>query len=264
MIKILTLYFTKDESTFNPQSLKSVMKQESVYQDVFVVSASPIPLGEYNFQVQNIVIPTRSSWPVPVKVAYSFNAALLITDIEVDDYDYIFKVDGDVILPQDYVKNLVSRKPLVAGMGPAMLISTSFFKKFLKKKYPINYCDDGYILAMAISKGIWPITYDGVGKINMPKILTLKDREFIYGIEYYKWGMPFFLLLILPITRIYLRLMKAMKPYQYKELKAFLFNVAGYLYALSHGLRKYEFNYDYGKMRLTHLYHSFKSILFSH
>ncbi|MEM4436868.1 MAG: hypothetical protein QXO22_07990, partial [Thermosphaera sp.] len=94
--------------------------------------------------------------------------------------------------------------------------------------------------------------------------LTLKDREFIYGIEYYKWGMPFFLLFILPITRIYLRLMKAMKPYQYKELKAFLFNVVGYVYALSYGLRRYEFNRDYGRMRLIHLYHSFKSILSSH
>ncbi len=54
---ILTLYFTKDESTFNPRSLKSVLDQVGVEQRVYVVSASPIDLKKHGFNLENIVVP---------------------------------------------------------------------------------------------------------------------------------------------------------------------------------------------------------------
>jgi hypothetical protein len=67
---ILTLYFTEDESTFNPRSLKSVINQIGVVQRIYVVSASPIDLGRYGFETSNIVIPVKQSWPVPVRVVF--------------------------------------------------------------------------------------------------------------------------------------------------------------------------------------------------
>lgn len=256
MIKVLTFYFTKDESTLNVKGLRSVLTQVGVSQDIYVVSASPVNLERYGFHLPNIVVSTKPSWPVPVKIGFSFNVALLLVGERINNYQYIFKVDGDVVIPKDYLINLMIQKPLIAGIGPALLISTTFFKKLLKNKYPVNYCDDGFILALAISKGIWPLNYKGKELINMPPISTLKDREYIYGIEYYKWGMPFILLLILPLTRIYLKIAKKMKPYQRKELKAYLFNIIGYIHAFIHKFRKYDFHREYRRMRIRHLYDS--------
>ncbi|MEM1596022.1 MAG: hypothetical protein QXS24_02590 [Desulfurococcaceae archaeon] len=259
MIKVLTLYFTRDKLTFNPRSLESVVNQMNVSQDIYVISAEPIDLWNYGFRISNVVIPTKSTWPVPIKIGYSFNAALVKINKEIDRYDYVFKVDGDVILPKDYLINLASRKPHVAGIGPALLISTVFFKKLMKNKYPVTYCDDGFIFALAISKGVWPLHYTGGGDVIIPPIITLKDREYIYGVEYYKWGLPPILLVIHPITRIYLKITRKMKEYQRKNLRAYLYNAVGYVHALIHNVKKYEFSREYGKMRIIHLYHKFRA-----
>jgi hypothetical protein len=94
---ILTLYFTKDESTFNPRSLESVINQIGVVQKIYVISASPIDLKKYGFETPNIVIPVKQSWPVPVRVSSSLNMALKLTGEDVGRYSYLFKVNGDAI-----------------------------------------------------------------------------------------------------------------------------------------------------------------------
>lgn len=260
MSRVLTLYFTRDETTFNYESLRSVMDQINVDQSIYLVSARPIRLERYGIRVPNIVVRTKQSWPVPIKIGFSFNVALLKISENIEQYDYIFKVDGDAVLPRDYLYNLISQRPHVAGIGPALLISFVFFKKLMKNKYPINYCDDGYIFALAISNGIWPLRYKGIGDIKIPPIVTLADREYIYGMEYYKWGLPLILLIILPLTRIYLRATGRMKPYQQKSLKAFLYNIVGYIHALIHGEKKYGFHCKYGKMRIIHLYRELMTV----
>lgn len=252
---ILTLYFTKDESTFNPESLRSVLSQVNVKQKVYVVSASPLNLSKYDFELTNIVVPTRKSWPVPIRVAHSFNTALKLSQENIYEYDYLFKVDGDVVLPPDYLAYLTSSKPIVAGFGPALLISTRFFKCALRETYPINYCDDGYILALAIAIGSWPIPYYDPSKIGIPEIRTQTDREYIYGIEYYKWGTPLPLLIILPLTRVYLKMLNKLEKTQKKELKAYIWNITGYIHAVINKENKYWFHKRYSRMRLLHLYH---------
>jgi hypothetical protein len=252
---ILTFYFTKDESTFNPRSLKSVVGQGGVAQKIYIVSASPINLKKYGFGLQNIVVPTRQSWPVPVRVGFSFNVALRLSGENLVYYDYLFKVDGDAVLPSDYLSTLLSLKPLVAGYGPAMLISSKFFRAVLGGVYPINYCDDGFIIAAAIARGIWPVLHHK--DIDVPDAPTLPQREYIYGEEYYKWGMPLPLILIHSLSRIYLRASGKMKKTQRKELKAYLWNMAGYIHAFLNKEKRYRFHRDYGKMRILQLYHSF-------
>ena len=256
---ILTLYFTKDESTFNPQSLENVLKQVGVEQKIYVVSASPIDLKRYGFNVGNIVVPTKSSWPVPVRVGFSFNAALRLIKEDISKYNYLFKVDGDVILPSDYLASLLKLKPLVAGYGPAMLISTKFFRAVLKGVYPMNYCDDGYILAAAISIGTWPILH--VKDIEVPEAVALPQREYIYGVEYYKWGMPLPLLVLHPLTRVYLKAAGRMKKTQKKTLSSYLWNIVGYVHATINKEERYWFHKKYGRMRMLHLYHSLLSQL---
>ncbi len=258
-LMILTLYFTKDESTFNPRSLESVINQVGVVQKIYVVSASPIDLGRYGFETSNIVIPVKQSWPVPVRVGFSFNMALRLTGEEVSRYEYLFKVDGDVVLPRDYLKSIISLNPLLAGYWQAMLISTKFFRVVLKGVYPMNYCDDSYIMAAAIARGIWPIL--PYKDIDTPKAPTLPQREYLYGVEYYKWGMPLPLLILHPLTRIYLKATGKMKKTQRKELKAYMWNLVGYIHASINREEKYWFHRDYGRMRILHLYHSLLSQL---
>jgi hypothetical protein len=255
---ILTLYFTKDESSFNPYSLRSVINQEGVIQEIYVVSASPIDLGKYGFNIPDIVVPTKQSWPVPVRVGFSFNVALKLINKNLNNYDYIFKVDGDVILPKDYLKNIINSKPLIAGYGPSMLISTKFFMVILRNKYPINYCDDGYIIAVAIAKGIWPQT--DIKDMKIPQVVTISSREYIYGVEYYKWGMSLPFLLIHPITRIYLKLTRKIKEVQKKSFSAYLWNIVGYLHAALNRERRYYFHREYSRMRILYTYHTLQSL----
>uniref|UniRef100_A0A7C4FHZ3 Glycosyltransferase family 2 protein n=1 Tax=Ignisphaera aggregans TaxID=334771 RepID=A0A7C4FHZ3_9CREN len=255
---ILTLYFTKDESTFNFCSLKSVVSQEGVTQKVYVVSASPINLRKYGFNLTNIVVPTKQSWPIPIRIGFSFNAALKLIKEDISKYSYLFKVDGDVVLPKDYLMRLIASKPLIAGYGPAMLLSTKFFKVILGGRYPINYCDDGYIIAVAIAKGIWPKLHDS--KIEIPQVRTIPLREYMYGIEYYKWGMPLPFLILHILTRIYLRVTKKMKETQEKSFRAYLWNIVGYIHASINKKRRYYFHREYGRMRILHIYRSIQAL----
>ena len=255
---ILTLYFTKDESTFNPHSLKSVVNQKGIIQKIYVISSSPINLRKYGFDLTGIVVPTKQSWPIPVRIGFSFNVALKLIREDLSKYDYLFKVDGDVILPEDYLLKLTTSKPLIAGYGPAMLISTKFFKVILEGKYPINYCDDGYIIAAAIAKGIWPKLH--TVRIRIPQVTTISMREYMYGIEYYKWGMPLVFLILHILTRIYLKVTKKMRETQEKNFKAYLWNIVGYIHASINKERKYYFHKEYGKMRILHIYHSIRTL----
>jgi len=79
-----------------------------------------------------------------VRVGFSFNVALKLVKEDISKYSYLFKVDGDAILPSDYLASLMKSKPLVAGYGPAMLISTKFFRAVLKGVCSMNYCDDNF------------------------------------------------------------------------------------------------------------------------
>jgi len=248
------MYFTKDESTFNPRSLKSVLSQVGVEQKIYVVSASPIDLRRHGFNLENIVVPTKSSWPVPVRVGFSFNVALKLSREDISRYNYLFKVDGDAILPRDYLASILELKPLVAGYGPAMLISTKFFRAVLRGVYPINYCDDGYVLATAISIGAWPVL--SVKEIDIAEAGMSPQREYIYGVEYFKWGMPIPLLLIHPLTRLYLRAAGEMKKTQKKPISSYLWNIVGYIHAAINKEKRYWFHKKYGRMRILHLYQS--------
>ncbi|MEM4530236.1 MAG: hypothetical protein QXL14_01175 [Candidatus Aenigmatarchaeota archaeon] len=251
MSKILTLYFTKDKSTFNPNNFERIVNQIGVEQEIYIVSREPINFKEF----KNIVVHTNQDWPVPLRIGYSFNIAIKRIDKNITEFKYIFKVDDDVILPENYLLELVKSKPIVAGIGPALLISIPFYLNILNGKYPINYCDDGYISALAISKGIWPELYNG--NIIIPSVITLKEREYIYGVEYYKWGLHPLLFIILFTTRVYLIISKKMKLFQKKSFKAFLYNFVGYLHAYLNNYKKYNFHKEYTKMRILHLINSF-------
>ncbi|MHA1583355.1 MAG: hypothetical protein ACTSYM_12785 [Candidatus Baldrarchaeia archaeon] len=187
--KILTLFLTKDESTFIRENYERVKYQKEVDQDIYVISAKPIHIEN------NLVIQVPQNLPVPLRIGLSIRAAL--RKINLKKYTHIFKIDGDIKIPLDYLCNLLKKGTPVAGIGPALLISVSFFIRNMSGEYPINYCDDGYISALYTSiTGKLPPGYDGDGVIETLPNPVSREIEFPYGIEYYKWGLPLKILLL--------------------------------------------------------------------
>jgi hypothetical protein len=240
-MRILTLYICKDYSHFKWHNFANVLFQRNIQQDIFIVSAEPILIKGIQ-KVHNIVIPVRLEWPLPIRVAYSINAAIRLLrskfGVKLQDYHYIFKVDSDVMLPFDYLENLILKHSPVAGIGAALLISVPFFLIKLKGRYPINYCDDGYVGALSLSMGVWPPSYNGFGKIYIVHTPVhnnyLHEREYAYGIEYYKWGLP----LVILIMRVC-----------EKGFRSILTNITGYLRATLYREDKYHFHRSYSKIR---------------
>ena len=245
--KILTFYITKDSSTFNEKNYKSVKLQRRVIQDIFVVSAEPIPVDN------NIVVTPPRNMPVPIRVGYSINKALFYLrrkGLRLSDYNFLFKIDGDVILSPSFLSSLARKGTLVAGKGAAMVISSLFYRVVLNGLYPINHCDDGFIMARAVSLGVWPVEYRNEKPLLfIPVQLHFKDREFAYGVEYYKWGMSFQLLLLWMTMKIIGRMMyigRRYNPYT-KKVSDWVSNLAGYTYAVIKKASKYMWSDDYKK-----------------
>ncbi|MEM0345921.1 MAG: hypothetical protein QW189_08395 [Thermofilaceae archaeon] len=232
--RILTLFLTRDASTFVRENYERVRKQIGVVQDVYVVSASPVPVEN------NIVVPVPQSFPLPIRIGVSINKAL--ERIGTRGYTHIFKVDSDVKLPPDYLANLLSKGKPVAGRGGALLISMGFLRKILGGKYPVNYCDDGYVAAVSVAHGWWPPEYDGESHPLYP-VIHQHLREYAYGYEYYKWGLPLSLfILIAPV----------LLATGQRDLRSLMCNIAGYLSALLRGEKRYPWWRSYAHYRVKH------------
>ncbi|MEM0119224.1 MAG: hypothetical protein QXJ38_02420 [Thermofilaceae archaeon] len=237
------MFLTRDTSTFVRENYERVRKQVGVVQDVYVVSASPVPVEN------NIVVPVPQSFPLPVRVGVSINKAL--ERVGTQGYTHIFKVDSDAKLPLDYLVNLLSKCKPVAGRGVALLISIKFFHEFLKGKYPVNYCDDGYIAAVSIAHGWWPPEYDG-GSFPLFPVIHQRQREYAYGCEYYKWGLP------LPLFIFMTPVLLVTKQ---RDLRSVVYNLAGYLSALLRREKRYPWWRSYSYHRTKHIVSSIVQIL---
>jgi hypothetical protein len=230
------------------------MAQEGVNQEVFAISAEPLGVEG----LRNIVVPVKRDWPLPVRVSYSVNAALRILrikhGIKLREFEYLFKVDSDAMLPRDYVVRLASTRAPVAGIGAALLISVPFFLTVLGGVYPMKHCDDGYVSAVSIAIGVWPPSHEG---LRLPPVGYDKPREFAYGVEYYRWGLSPLLLALMPFASRMLKL----RPHERRRFEAHMVNIAGYVWAAVHRLSKYNFHRAYRKMRNRHFAENFLNVI---
>jgi len=191
-MKILTLYLAKD--SIDEICYNSVMKQQSVDQDIIVISTVKISIPN------NFVVEIPQNFPLPVRVAISINRAIEV--IKKKKYDYLFKVDNDVILPPDYLINLISKKPII-GPGPAMVLDFHFFEKYYGCKWPLSFCDDTYMKAYAFAKGFIEDLWEKNIKIRLiGEWKPSKFRSYIYGKEYHKFGFPIFYMVLIVLASI--------------------------------------------------------------
>lgn len=235
-IRILTIFLTKDESTFVKDNYESVERQ-NVTQDIYVVSAKPI-----RNKTNNFVVNAPNNLSVPLRIGISIRA--LVKKINLKNYEYIFKVDGDIRLPSDYLDNLLEKNICVAGSGPALLISVSFFLEEMSGKYPLNYCDDGYILALGASTmGILPLSYNGTGLVEISPNPVTKKIEFYYGMEYYKFGLP---LRIQMLNKIWYTLSNPSE-----GVKSIVYCFAGYFSAIIKREKRYKWWKQYSEVAMS-------------
>ncbi|MEM3365320.1 MAG: hypothetical protein QXQ64_01390 [Candidatus Bathyarchaeia archaeon] len=233
-IKILSIFLTRDETTFLEENYKNVERQKGVHQNIYLVSAKPIGNHKNNF-----VVNVPSDLPIPFRIGISIRT--LLRKIDLLSYTHIFKVDGDIKLPLDYLSNLLDKGGCVAGIGSALLISVSFFIERMMGAYPLNYCDDGYVLAFGASTlGVFPPSYDGNGIIETLPNPISKNIEYFYGTEYYKFGLP---LKILLMNKLLFMLKNPIE-----GLKSLIYCISGYISAIVNREKRYEWCKNYSKV----------------
>jgi hypothetical protein len=239
LVSILTLYITKD--SIDQKCYSSVLRQKGVKQNVIVVSARKIDVEN------NFVVEVSQSYPLPVRVGLSINRAL---EVYWDDgrYDYFFKVDGDVLLPQDYLLNLISKGKPIIGAGCAMLIEAEFFKEEFGSRWAVTYADDEYMKSYAFAMGfineLWEKDDLSITFEYRPSL----SRQYIYGKEYYKYGAPIWFMCLRVIASIRNCIKKIPV---YIPVSHSIYSIGGYISML--GTKRYEWHSNYAK-RLTRLY----------
>jgi hypothetical protein len=111
-----------------------------------------------------------------------------------DDFTHILRVDGDTILPKNFVEeSLKLNADLVGCGGYAQLLKNSAFKQLFNNTYPVDFAEDT-VLAEAVIRSprhvyskyvVKPIT---PAPIKYPITSWIKNGEFRY-----KTGMSFLL-----------------------------------------------------------------------
>lgn len=133
-------------------------------------------------------IPTEGL-DVPLRVGLCINAFLQWHGYE--GYKWILKIDSDMTIPLGFF-NVLNQKSddIVYGCGAVVAISVKFFKTYLKGCYPVCNNDDGFLFAAALAHG--KMEYEQVpGSWHF-----FPRRALRYGVELYKYGFPFWLILI--------------------------------------------------------------------
>lgn len=113
---------------------------------------------------------------VAEKVSAVLNEGL--SHVRIEDFDYIFRVDGDAVIPPNFLEENLKDKPDLCGKaGYAMLIKTSTFVKIMNGKFhPKN--DDNYLYFKFIKEKCRIVDY------KVKPILLRKPGEH-HGIDYF-------------------------------------------------------------------------------
>lgn len=124
-----------------------------------------------------IVASLRDGNSIDERVVKTLNR--MLSQVNLGDYDYILRVDGDCIIPRNFVEAALSTdSDLYGSCGCAMLLRVSTFKKYMQGEF--QYLDDSYLRArytmfnLKMSRDIVPY-YHKPKKRQSLKQLTAKE-----------------------------------------------------------------------------------------
>jgi len=160
MVKILSIIPTLRDIPL--RTLNSLLNQTQQPDKIIIVVGSQHLLKYLKTKTQQLLqVPAKlevlyvrpnTREHVGVRVGKAINTALKNENLKL--YDYILKVDSDVILHPKCLESCVKRNADLIGLGPFMLIKARPFMKFLSGKWPETPADDSYIRLLFIAKGL--------------------------------------------------------------------------------------------------------------
>ena len=136
-MKILCLVVALPEE-LNFETLRSVLKQS-------------VPVTEILILTKRMNAPTFMA-----KMSTIINSGL--EKVKLEEYDYLLRVDADVVLPPNFLEVNLRGFPDVLGFGYAMLIKVKPFLKLMNGKLHRD-SDDSYLIYNFMSNGLTFMRY---------------------------------------------------------------------------------------------------------
>jgi hypothetical protein len=190
MLKVLVVIPTlRDDPT---ETVQSIIKQSVEVSKILVAVGSESLYSKLVVDrlelTEAVYVKPDFSQPLGKRVAAAINTVLAKETLE--EYDYILKVDAEIILPRDFIKeNLEDLPDFVGSSGSAMCFKASAFLKGLGGKYPAVFADDTYLALNFLYKG-----YTVKRWLCSPRFKSREKGHHSYkhelqrGIEWYKLG----------------------------------------------------------------------------
>ena len=150
---------------------------------------------------------------------------------KLDEYTHILRVDGDTILPKNYVKYSLSKNVDLVGMGGyAQLLRVSAFEDLFDCIYPIDFAEDSCLSWAVIYSNRH--TFDKGKKPVLPPQKKYPVQSWLeYGACRYRFGYSFF------------RTLASFRNYRSTTFVGFkvLWVIMGYLWAITQQQKKHDF-----------------------
>ena len=134
---------------------------------------------EQSFPIEMLVILPKKvqGETVAAKVSKVLNEGL--QHIKLEDFDYILRIDGDVVLPPNFLEEALKEEPdLYGGAGYAMLIKVKSFLRVMNGRFHPE-SDDSYTIYKFMQSGC-----NFIKRRKVEPILLRKSGRH-HGVKYY-------------------------------------------------------------------------------
>ncbi len=222
--------------------VKSLMYQTMPPDKVIIVAAYKSACIE---KIDCLVDPPNMKLSVGERVGKALTKAFARYDISM--YDYVLKLDDDVILPRDFVEVHTRSGFDVIGKGQALLIRTKALLDTLGRMWPPIAADDAYLRLLLLAHKYRGKRLEWLTPVHSDAVKLSFKRSFAIGRDYYSMG-----LLIINV------LYEAVKHFIKGEFKAAMGKVSGYIscyitkcpkYKYRELIRRYVFERIYLKLK---------------
>ncbi|MCQ5341411.1 MAG: glycosyltransferase family 2 protein [Candidatus Methanomethylicia archaeon] len=221
MIKILAIIPVLNR--YPKETIKSLLNQTIKPSRIIIAAGSSSVCQECKIHgIDCIYVKPNFYEHVGIRMTKAMNIAL--QSVNINNYDYILKLDDDVILPPKFIEMCIKENAdCVGGSGCAQLFKVSTFIKLFNGRFPEVVSEDTYrefaILATGRKLVKWPIE---------PIYFIKKKHSWRYyyeiGYNRYKLGYDFIHIL-----------------FHLRHGINYVFYLIGYISALIHREKKYSF-----------------------
>jgi len=172
------------------------------------------------------------------------------TKYDISKYNYVLKLDDDVILPRDFIKIHIDSGLDIIGKGQALLIRTEALLRCLGKLWPPIAADDAYLRLLLLACGYRGRRLEWLTPVYVEPVKLSLKRSFEIGRDYYRMGLLY-------INVLY----EALKHIINGEVKAALGKISGYIYCLVTDCPGYKYRNTIRKYIINRLKLKFKKIV---